>query len=120
MTRSMIAAVVALSLASGPALAELAYASPQPFENPAAVKQVMRPAPVRPATSLVEIQGLSCLGGGAAGSTLTFAYSEVILGAAAGSASLALVPLMAMTFAIGCSVGATAAPGLVWLYRMAL
>lgn len=126
MTRRLTAALAVLSLAASPALAEfaqtdLAYAPARPFErSSSSAAPATPPAARRASTTLAEIQGLSCLGGGALGSTLSFAYSEVILGAAAGTASLALVPVMAMTFAIGCSVGATAAPGFVWLYRSTL
>lgn len=125
MTRRLIAGFAVLSLAASPAMAdransELAYAPSRPFERSSPNAPATPPAAWRASTTLAEIQGLSCLGGGVFGSTLSFAYSEVILGAAAGGASLALVPVMAMTFAIGCSVGATAAPGLVWLYRSTL
>lgn len=65
-----------------------------------------------------EWQGLSCLWGGALAGFGVFYYSDVLTVAATGVTNpLLLVPLIATGFIGGCSVGANAAPGLVWLYR---
>ncbi len=63
-------------------------------------------------------QGLSCLWGGTLGGAGVFYYSDVLTAAATGVTNpLLLVPLIATGFIGGCSVGANAAPGFVWLYR---
>lgn len=63
-------------------------------------------------------QGLSCLWAGTLGGAGVFYYSDVLTVATTGAVNpLLLVPLIATGFIGGCSVGANAAPGLVWLYR---
>jgi hypothetical protein len=63
-------------------------------------------------------QGLSCLYGGVVGGLGVFYYSDVLTAAVSGTANpLLLVPLIATGFLGGCTVGANAAPGLVWLAR---
>ncbi len=63
-------------------------------------------------------QGVSCLYGGIIAGAGVFYYSDVLTVAVSGSTNpLLLVPLVATGFIGGCTVGANAAPGLVWLYR---
>ena len=65
-----------------------------------------------------EWQGISCLWGGAIGSTASFVYSEVLIVAATGATNpLFLIPLIATGFASGCSLGTNVAPALAWLAR---
>lgn len=119
MKRSLITAALLAApvLAAAPARAEIAYAPQRHLDSSPQLAQPFNLA--RPATSIAEIQGLSCLGGGAAGSTISLVYANALVGVSAASAVPAVIPLVALSFAIGCSVGATAAPGLVWLYRLA-
>ena len=65
-----------------------------------------------------EWQGVSCLWAGVLAGAGVFYYSDVLAVAATGATNpLLLVPLIATGFIGGCSVGANAAPGLVWLTR---
>ena len=119
----LAAAVLSLSLVTS-AQAELsqthiAYAPPRMPDASPTMTQHTQSNPSRMYTTMAEVQSLACLTTGGAGSAITYAYSEALFGAAAVSAGLSLVPFMAFGFAIGCSVGATAAPGLAWLYRAA-
>jgi len=68
--------------------------------------------------AMAEWQGVSCLWGGGLGALGVFYYSDVLAVAATGVTNpLLLVPLVATGFIGGCSVGANAAPGLIWLLR---
>jgi hypothetical protein len=65
-----------------------------------------------------EWQGVSCLWGGVLGGAGVFYYSDVLTIAATGATNpLILVPLIATGFLGGCTAGANAAPGLVWIAR---
>ena len=68
--------------------------------------------------SMAEWQGVSCLWGGSLAGLGVFYYSDVLAVAVTGVTSpLLLVPLIATGFLGGCSVGANASPGLIWLLR---
>jgi hypothetical protein len=93
--------------------ASLVTATPAPAQAPAI-------ATGPNGMSLQEWQSLSCIWGGALGSGLAFFYNDIIVEAVTGAvlaSDLLLVPVMATGFLAGCSVGSSAAPGLVWLYR---
>ena len=67
--------------------------------------------------SIPEWQGVSCLWGVSLAGLGVFYYSDVLAVAATGATNpLLLIPLLATGFLGGCSVGANAAPGLVWLF----
>ena len=100
--RHIAALLIAASLATAPAMAQTTPpVATGPYDMP-----------------VQEWQGLSCLWGGALAGFGVFYYSDVLTVAATGVTNpLLLVPLIATGFIGGCSVGANAAPGLVWLYR---
>ena len=65
-----------------------------------------------------QLQGLSCLGGGALGSLIAYAYTDMLVmtGAAAVNPVLIFAPVVTTGFVIGCNVAAIMAPGLYWLH----
>lgn len=80
--------------------------------------QVPPPAGDLPASfTYSEFQGVACLIGGAAAMVGVATYSELIAAATGGVSVPVIVPIVAAGFAAGCSVAATAAPGLLWMYR---
>ena len=66
-----------------------------------------------------QFQGISCLGTGAFGAVIAYAYTDmlVLTGTVVVNPLVIVAPAMATAFAVGCSVGANAAPGLYWLSR---
>jgi hypothetical protein len=103
--RRIAALCLAASLAAGPAVAQAVPAMQVPPTGPNGMP-------------LQEWQGVSCLWGGALAGAGVFYYSDVLTVAATGVTNpVLLIPLIATGFAAGCSVGANAAPGLMWLYR---
>jgi hypothetical protein len=99
------AALAAASLAGAPTASAQTAATP-----PVAIGPYGMP--------IQEWQGLTCLYGGVIGGTGVFYYSDVLTAAVSGAANpLLLVPLIATGFLGGCTVGANAAPGFVWLYQ---
>jgi hypothetical protein len=68
--------------------------------------------------TMAEYQGLSCVALGAVTGIGTLGYLDPIAVAATGFTSpLLLVPVVAAGFAVGCGVGSTLAPALLWFYR---
>jgi len=104
------ACIAALLLATSFATAPAASAQTAPEAPPVATGPYGMP--------IQEWQGLSCLWAGVIGGAGVFYYSDVLTAAVSGVTNpLLLVPLIATGFIGGCSVGANAAPGLVWLHR---
>ena len=93
----------------------LAIASPATAQQPPSLSAT----PTGPyGMSMAEWQGVSCLWGGSLAGLGVFYYSDVLAVAVTGVTSpLLLVPLIATGFLGGCSVGANASPGLIWLLR---
>jgi len=110
MHRRRRASIAALLLAASLAAAPAASAQTAPAAPPVATGPYGMP--------VQEWQGLSCLWAGVVGGAGVFYYSDVLTAAVTGVTNpLLLVPLVATGFIGGCSVGANAAPGLVWLHR---
>ena len=67
--------------------------------------------------SVAQLQGVSCIVAGLAGSVGAVLYSGPIATAASDwSVPFLLAPAMVGAYAIGCTIGATTGPGLHWLY----
>ena len=66
-----------------------------------------------------QFQGVSCLGTGTLGSLIAYAYTDmlVLTGTVVVNPLVIVAPAVATGFAVGCSVGANAAPGLYWLSK---
>lgn len=101
--RAAIAVITAL------AVQPVSAAPPDPPGDP--------PAGPRGITSS-QFQGLACLGTGALGSLVAYAYTDalVLTGAVVVNPIAIFAPVVATGFAFGCSIGATAAPGVYWLH----
>jgi len=71
-----------------------------------------------PNMSSAQFQSVSCLGTGALGALIAYAYTDllVVTGTVVVNPVLIFAPVMATGFAFGCSMGANAAPGLYWLH----
>jgi len=69
--------------------------------------------------TLPQFQGVSCLGTGTFGALIAYAYTDmlVLTGTVVVNPLVIVAPAVATGFAVGCSVGANAAPGLYWLSR---
>ena len=67
--------------------------------------------------TMPQFQGLACLGAGTLGSLIAYAYTDmlVLTGTVVVNPVAIFAPVVATGFAFGCSIGATAAPGLFWL-----
>ena len=64
-----------------------------------------------------QFQSLSCLGTGALGGLVAYAYTDalVVTGAVINPIVI-FAPAVLTGFAFGCSIGANAAPGVYWLH----
>ena len=67
--------------------------------------------------TLSEFQGLSCASLGVVAGLIGIVYLRPIEEATHLGAAMLAAPLVATGFAVGCSVGATLAPALLWAYR---
>lgn len=89
-------------------------ATPTALADPAAAYQPLVP----PAGMTIQAyQGVSCIALGLVTTFGVFIYSDVITEALTGAVvnPVLLIPVMALGFASGCSVGSTMSPGLLWL-----
>jgi len=83
-----------------------------------AVRPSFAAAPDTPADmTLPQFQGVSCLGTGALGGLIAYAYTDVLVltGTVVVNPLAIVAPAVATGFAVGCSIGANAAPGIYWL-----
>jgi hypothetical protein len=127
-----VAEPAAADIQAAPAVAAEAPAPPAPVaalaDNTPAAPVVAAPvvaapviaaaqaAPAHAPLSPGESKGLGCLAVGALASVGVFVYGNTIAAAVTGGPNpLALVPMMAAGFAVGCTVGAGVSPGLHWL-----
>ena len=69
--------------------------------------------------TLPQFQGVSCLGTGTLGALVAYAYTDmlVLTGTVVVNPLVIVAPAVATGFAVGCSIGANAAPGLFWLSK---
>jgi len=91
-----------------------AQTTPTALADPAAASQPLVP----PAGMTIQAyQGVSCIALGLVTTFGVFIYSDVITEALTGAVAnpVLLIPVMALGFASGCSVGSTMSPGLLWL-----
>ena len=77
------------------------------------------PATTLPPIQVQEVQGLGCmsLGTVAGVGVWGMVYGDVITDALVTGHPLVLVPFMATAFVVGCNVGSTMAPGVLWLFN---
>lgn len=99
------------ALTTAPVAAQTTSAAPS---GPSGMAPI--PAPSA-AMTIQEYQGLSCLALGLITTFGVFIYSDVITEALTGAVvnPVLLIPVMALGFASGCSVGSTMSPGLLWI-----
>ncbi|GEM_PF-4258659 len=106
-------AVLALAglLVAAPVAAQTA--SPAPATQPALSQPVTPPAPM----TTQAYQGLTCIVLGVITTVGVFIYSDVITEVLTGATvnPVLLIPVMALGFASGCSVGSTMGPGVQWI-----
>jgi hypothetical protein len=78
------------------------------------------PPPDSPSNmSSAQFQSVSCLGTGALGALVAYAYTDllVVTGTVIVNPVLVFAPVVATGFAFGCSIGSNAAAGVYWLDR---
>lgn len=83
-------------------------------QQPGSAKKV----PAEPSDmTMAQLQGLACIGAGALGSLVAYAYTDALLVTGAVVNPLIIVaPAIATGFAFGCSIGGNIAPGLFWMH----
>jgi len=102
-----IAASVALVAATAPAASAQTVVSP-PLDAPPSVMPM----------TMSEFSGLACIGTGIVAGVAALGYVEPVTMAATGlEVPILMAPVIAAAFAVGCSVGGSVAPGLLWIYR---
>ena len=106
-------AILALTglLVAAPVAAQTA--SPAPASPPALSQPVTPPSPM----TTQAYQGLTCIVLGLLTTVGVYIYSDVITEVLTGTAvnPVLLIPVLALGFASGCSVGSTMGPGVQWI-----